>query len=250
MWKAALALDARTPGALDALEKLTDRERDYAGLAEVLEKRAADTADVEARINVLMKLGTVYGERLNDPAKGISAWRRVLEAKPGHPKALRVLREAYMAAGDWDALETLYAQANDYEGLVEVLGSAADRAEDPAAKMALSFRAAGIYESKLTQPQRAFRSYERVLVIEPKNLRAAQALVPIYEQEEKYGRLAQLYEILLDAVPANDLPQALEYLEKLRDLAGHKLNDRAASFRWGLRAFMLKAEDGQLEAAL
>lgn len=250
VWREVLTVDPHAPGALDALEKLTERERDYSGLAEVLEQRAQETTDPEARVNVLMKLGAVYSERLNDTARSIHAWRRVLEVKPGHPKALRVLREAYIAAGDWDALEALYAEVNDYEGLVEVLGTAADRADDPAVKVALSFRAAAIYEQKLGQPMRAFRSYERVLSVEPKNLRAASALVPIYLSEEKWARLAQLYEILLEAVPAQDVEQALDYLERLRELAAHRLGDRQAAFRWALRAYQLRPTDPRLEATL
>lgn len=250
VWREALAIDPSTPGALDALEKLTERERDYAGLADVLEKRAAETSDVEARVNVLMKLGTVYGERLNDNTKSIDAWRRVLAARPGHPKALRVLRESYSTAGDWDALETLYSEANDYEGLVEVLGGAADRSEDPATRIALSFRAASVYENQLNSPARAFRSYERVLTADPKNLRAAQALVPIYLSDEKWPRLAQLYEVLLAAVPEGDVDESLSYIEKLRELNASRLADRQAAFRWALRAYRLRPEDRKLEATL
>ncbi len=250
VWREALALDAQTPGALDALEKLTEREKDWAGLAEVLERRAVESSDDETRANVLMKLGAVYGERLEDNGKSVATWRRVLEVKPGQPKALRVLREAYTAAGDWDALEAMYAESNDFEGLVDVLGTAADRAEDPATKVALSFRAAGIYEQKLGQPARAFRSYERVLSVEPKNARAATALVPIYQGDEKWARLASMHEILLETTAPDDTARALELLEKLRELSSTKLHDRGAAFRWALRAFQLRPEDIALETSL
>ena len=33
------------------------------------------------------------------------------------------------------------------------------------------------------------RHYERVLTVDPKNLRAAEALVPIYKRAEKWSRL-------------------------------------------------------------
>ncbi|MEI8259671.1 MAG: hypothetical protein WCJ30_28730 [Deltaproteobacteria bacterium] len=250
VWREALAIDPATPGALDALEKLTERERDFPGLADVLEKRVAETTDVESRVSVLMKLGTVYGERLNDTTKSVDAWRRVLSARPGHPKALRVLRESYSAAGDWNALEALYAEANDYEGLVDVLGGAADKSEDVQTKITLSFRTAAIYETQLHSAARAFRSYERVLSVDPKNLRAAQALIPIYLSDEKWPRLAQLYEILLGAVPADDVDTALDYLEKLRELTSMRLADKGAAFRWALRAFQLRPDDRRLEAAL
>ncbi len=246
-WREAVAIDPRTPGALDALEKLTERERDYAGLAQVLEQRAQDALDSETRANILMKLGAVYGERLNDTAKCIDAWKRVLEVKPGFPKAQRVLRESFSAAGDWDALEAMYAETDDYEGLVEVLGSAADREENPATKIALSFRSAAIYTGRLKQPARAFRSYERVLAADPKNVRAAEALLPIYLNDEKWPRLAQLYEVLLGALDRTDVSGALDLLEKLRELSASKLGDRAGAFRWALRAYQLAPDDIALE---
>ena len=72
----------------------------------------------------------------------MSAWRRVLALQPGHAKALRVLRDSYLAVGDYDGLTELYAQNDDWEGLVEVLSGAADKATDPQLKVDLSFRCA------------------------------------------------------------------------------------------------------------
>ncbi len=250
LWREALTLDPATPGALDALERLTEREKDFAGLAEVLERRAEEGGDAELRLNTLMKLGAVYSDRLNDTARSIDAWQRALAARPGHPKAMRVLRDAYTAAGSWDELQGLYATANDYEGLAEVLGAAADRSAEAETKIALSFRAAAIYVDQLAQPERAFRAYERVLSVDPKNLRAAESLLPIYLKDEKWPRLSQLYEVLLDALAADETDRALDLLRKLRELAATRLGDRPGAFRWALRAYNLRPEDRDLEAAL
>ncbi|MDB4928055.1 MAG: domain protein putative component of TonB system, partial [Myxococcaceae bacterium] len=248
LWREALAIDPRTPGALDALERLTERERDYAGLAEVLEQRVRETDDGEQKVAQLMKLGAVYGERVGDPERSIEAWRRVLQVQPKHPKALRVLRDVYTQSGSWDRLEGLYDEAGDLEGLAEVLSSSADRAAAPADKVALSFRAARVYEGRLRQPGRAFRSYERVLSVDPSNVQAAAALVPIYLEDERWSRLAQLYEVLLGAVAPDDHAAALSYLHKLREISASRLGDRAAAFQWALRAYRLEPTDPALEA--
>src|SRR5271165_4696038 len=73
------------------------------------------------RMNVLQKLGSIYSDRLHDHAKAMTAWRRVLAIQPGHAKALRVLRDSHLAVGDYDGLAQLYAQNQDWEGLVDVL---------------------------------------------------------------------------------------------------------------------------------
>ena len=248
LWREALALDPRTVGALDALEKLTERERDFGGLAEVLEQRVRETDEAEPKVALLMKLGAVYGERIGDAERSIDAWRRVLQVQPRHPKALRVLRDVYTQAGQWDRLEALYEEAGDLEGLAEVLGSSADRATAATDRVALSFRAARVYEDRLKQPARAFRSYERVLTVDPSNVAAATALVPIYLEDERWSRLAQLYEVLLNAVPGDDHALALSYLHKLREISANRLSDRAGAFQWALRAYRLEPTDAALEA--
>ena len=237
LYKRVLDEDPSSGGALDALEKQAERDKDFATVAEVLERRASAAPDEATRLNVLQKLGSIYSERLHDHGKAMSAWKRVLAAQPTHAKALRVLRDSYLAVGDYDGLTELYAENNDWEGLVEVLSGAADKANDPDAKVALSFRCADIYVSRLGSPERAFRAYERVLSVRADDARAAAALAPLYEKDEKWGRLPPLYESLLGH--AGDLDEKLSLLDKLVRVTGHQLQDRASAFAWARKAFEL-----------
>ncbi len=169
----------------------------------------------------------------------MKTWKRVLDLSPGHAKALRVLRDTYLGASDYEGLTQLFAASNDWEGLADVLSSAADRAPDAATKIELSFRAADVYEKNLNEPERAFRAYERVLAVRPDDERAARSLIPLYEREEKWARLPALYEVLLGH--AADASKKLEMLHKLVQITGHNLQDRAAAFRYAQRAFELDA---------
>jgi tetratricopeptide (TPR) repeat protein len=247
LYKRVLDEEPSSAAALDALEKQAERDKDFATVAEVLERRASIAADDAARMNVLQKLGGIYSDRLHDHAKAMTAWRRVLAIQPGHAKALRVLRDSYLAVGDYDGLTELYAQNNDWEGLVEVLSGAADKASEPSLKIDLSFRCASIYVDRLSAPERAFRSYERVLSVQPDHARAAAALVPLYERDEKWGRLPALYEILLGQ--AYDVDEKLPLLHKLVEVCGHQLQDRASAFAWARKAYELApAREGALAA--
>jgi hypothetical protein len=105
-----------------------------------------------------------------------------------------------------------------------VLSNAADRAKDNAGKIALSYRAARIYEQKLNQPDRAFRSYDRILTVDPSDTRAARALIPLYEKDEKWARLTPLYELLLEK--GENEAEKLELLARLVDVSGRRLGDR------------------------
>ena len=241
LFKLVLDEDPKDAVALDALEKQAERDKDFATVADALERRADLTEDPAAKLVVLQKLGTVFADRLQDHAGALRVWRRVLDLSPGHAKALRILRDSYLAIGDYDGLTELYAQSKDWEGLVEVLSSAADRAADLTIKVDLSFRAAGIYEEQLGSADRAFRSYERVLSVRPDDRRAAAALVPLYEDEEKWARLPSLYEILLAHAHGDADKRAL--YKKLAIVTGHKLADKAAAFKYAAKAFELSPNE-------
>lgn len=251
LWKGVLEEDPEVPGALDALEKLAEREKDWGTLADSLERRLERTDDGAARVRILQKLGAVYGDQLDDPVRAAGAWKRVLEVDPKNARALRTLRESFVAAEDWDGLEALYAEAADWEGLVDVYGSAAEKAASPATKVELSFRAAAIYEGPIGEPHRAFRNYERVLSVDPENLRAARALVPIYERDEKWSRLVGLHEILLDAIPdGEDVAERVRILGELRRLCLDELGNEARAFDFAARAYALDPEDPEIVEAL
>ena len=241
LYKQVIGEDPTATAALDALEKQAERDKDFATVAEVLERRVTGAPDDATRLAVLQKLGAVYAERLKDHAGAMRAWKRVLEAQPGHPKALRVLRDSYIATADYDGLEQLYSEGSDWEGLAEVLSNAADRAGDAATKIDLSYRAASVYEDKLHAPDRAFRAYERVLGARPDDKRAAERLVPLYEKEEKWARLPPLYEVLLGH--ASEATDKIALLRRLIAVVGERLGDKAGAFGYARRVYELVPED-------
>lgn len=248
IFKQILEIDPARSEVLDALEKHAERSRDWKTLASVLEKRVAATSDDAARLAVLQKLGGVYADHLTDHAAAAGAWRRVLDLSPGHARALRVLRDAYLSGADYDGLESLYASQGDWEGLAEVLSTAADRAKDDATKVDLSYRAAAVLEGQLKQPDRAFRSYERVLSVDPTDARAARALIPLYEHDQKWARLPALYELVAERADSD--AERLEWLTKLVDIASHKLADKKAAAGYARRAYELSPNSADALALL
>lgn len=237
IYKQILELDPARAEVLDALEKHAERSKDWKTLASVLEKRVTASADDAGRLAVLQKLGGVYADHLDDHAAATRAWQRVLELSPGHARALRVLRDAFLANSDYDGLEALYESQGDWEGLAEVLSTAADRAKEDKTKIDLSYRAAAVLEQKLQAPDRAFRSYERILAADPSDARAARALIPLYEHDQKWARLPALYELLAEVAESSD--EKLSLLSKLVDLATHRLSDKKAAAGYARRAYEL-----------
>ena len=237
LYREVVASDAHGDAALDAIERLAEREKDWSTLAEVLDKQVARKQSDEERVRLLLKLGTLYADRLNDRDAASRVWRRILEIDPRQGRALRSLRDGCVASGDWDGLESLYASARDYEGLVDVLSGEADRTTSKDQKVALSLRVARIFEEKIGEPTRAQRSYERVLQVDPQNVRAARALASIYEQEEKWPRLCAMLEIVLGSLDPADTSERLPLLSRLRTLSQERVRDVAAAFEYALRYY-------------
>ena len=251
LWKRVVAQSPDTPGALESLVKLADREKDWASLTAALELQLERTDEERRRIKILQKLGSIYGEHMKDPARAASAWKRVLAVDPRNGRALRTLRESFVAARDWTGLEDLYSEHEDWDGLVDVLGTAAERAEDPELKKELSFRAAAVYEDRIGNPERAFRSYERVLSVDPTDARAAKALIPIYEQQEKWSRLVGLHEVLLANLPGDaPVDERLDLIFKLQRMTSQQTRDDLGAFRWASEAFRLAPEDAAVRKAI
>ncbi|MGD8861048.1 MAG: tetratricopeptide repeat protein [Myxococcales bacterium] len=250
LWRDALEQDPRAPGATDALEKLTEREQDWGGLVDVLERELSAADDDESRIRVLQKLAALHAERLEDPAGAVRCWRRILEIDPKHGRALRAIRDGLVQAGDWDAVEALYREVSDFEGLVDVLTHEADAAQDPGLRVELSFRAARIYEQDIGEAVRAVRSYERVLAVDPKNQTAAERLAPIYEADEKWSRLRAMLDLQLDGLGDHEAERKLELLKRLESLCRDQLRDGEAAFSYAAAAYALDPASERSRAAL
>jgi tetratricopeptide (TPR) repeat protein len=238
--------DPQAPGVLDALEKQAERDKDFATLARVLGYRVDQADGDEAKVKLLEKLGALYESRLSDPQKAIETWRRILQLRPGYPKALRILRDEYLKLGDYDGLTEVYSQQEDWEGLADALSGAADRAEDPALRVDLSWRVASVYVDKIKRPERAARAYERILTVQPDDVKAARELVPILEHESAWPRLPAVYDVLLRGT--EDTDERVRILRRLRELAAGPLGDRAGAFGYARRAYaLLPTEEARQE---
>ncbi|MGB5348153.1 MAG: hypothetical protein WBN10_01045, partial [Polyangiales bacterium] len=130
LWKEILAETPDPAQALDALEKLSEREKDWDTLAEVLQSRAEAAASDAERAEHLHRLGALYMERLERPADAVEVWVSLLEIDPDNSRVRRMLKDAYLRLNDWESLEALYAEADDWAGFAELLGHTAEQAED------------------------------------------------------------------------------------------------------------------------
>lgn len=251
LWKEILEEAPDSPLALDSLEQLSEREKDWATLATVLRRRVEQSAGQPAQVDFLQRLGVVLMERRSLPAEAVAVWEQLLELDPQNSRVRRTLRDAYAASGAWEPLEALYGQSEDWAGLADVLNQAAENATEPQSVVELSLRAASVYRDRIGEAHRGLRSLERVLTADPANVDAARALAPIYQRDQQWARYVQMHEIIEAAPRREDEPEdRLERLKSLRGVTLEKLRDPAASFAWASRAYMLFPSEPGVVAGL
>src|SRR5439155_554802 len=116
--------------------------------------------DLTAALEALATAWDEVREASRPPIEDIDGWMELWARDPGDPEAPRVLAEAaerLRAEPHWERLVTLLVQRAEL---------AADRAEQGAALREV----ARIFETKLEQPERAYRAVVTALRLEPDDL--------------------------------------------------------------------------------
>ncbi len=186
-WQAVLALDPQSTRALGEIERLAatlDRLADLvATYLQLADKR--DPSDVGGVADLLSRAARLYTTGLVDKDAAMRTWRRVLDLDPGNPN---VGREAAAA------LETMYSDATDIEGLVHVLRSKAEWTEEPRARGEIVLRIADLEENFLDDQAAAITTYSSLLDGEGEQVdKAFDQLERIYQ---KTGRARERVELL------------------------------------------------------
>lgn len=241
-WEEVLQRAPEHSEAIVQLSGLYEKSRDYAKLAGVLRAQAAQTADPAQRVQVLVKLGMIASDRLNDDALAVEAWRGVLALDANDRRAQEALKKRFLAMHAWDELEVFYADSAKWDELIRLLEREAESTtlETPA-RISLLFKVAELWEHRKEKPDRAARYLEKVLEIDPAHRAAALKLVPIYEHAKDDKRLAAALEVKLPG----DAPgaESLETLRRLGDLYERSLKEPARAFERFLAAFDLEPGD-------
>ncbi len=254
LYNQVLAIEARDEAALAGLATLYERERRWPALVEILERQRQNAqGDAKTELALLERRGTLLYERMAASEAAIDVFKRIQALDPKNARAARALREIYAQAGDYTALEALYAEQGAFGELCDQLTSLADRTADMAARTRLLERVAALSQEKLNQPERALKAYERILATDPRNRKAALALVPLYRAAQKWPRLLATYEVLLGPAAAGDgvgMAERLELFAEARRISEQRLGSKALAFQWCARAFEAAAQNPDVRTDL
>jgi tetratricopeptide (TPR) repeat protein len=202
-----------TPGtaeAKDKLETLAQELNNYNTLAEVYEKAIQACEDDLEKVALYERVANIYSENLNDDAKAAECYEAVLSTDEFNLNAIT-------------ALETIYAKAQNHDKHVAVLRKHAETVSNMLDQKDLYYRIAEIQESALNHLDDAIATYHAILELDTEDQISLDALERLYESNEKWAELIDIYKRKIDA--SSESSERIELAVKAAYTYKNRMND-------------------------
>lgn len=206
----ALVYDPGEPTALAALDRIYLQGQRWDELANVLERRIAETVEDETLVDLNARLGTLYKDTLLDRQKAIGAFESVLKIEPEHLESLQALESLYMGEGRFEDLyRSLKIQSElTYDG-------------DEQAQFYLQM--AQLCEDNLNRRDEAIDLLNQVIQQQPNNVGALMQLRRLYLMEERWDDLVSVIEMEIELTSEEE--ERLGLYENLGVIFSDRIND-------------------------
>src|SRR6185312_10515031 len=201
-----LAADPVYVAALDALEKLYEREERWKDLAALLEKRLG-MATADEALDIKLALGRIYLDRLHEPAQAIGHLEDVLTSRESDAEA-RQLVERLLEIGSLRLraariLEHVYEARDEIRQLVRVLSIRLEGSTSEEERRELLRRISILRDERLRDDAGAFGSLAELLPLEPEDGSLRQRFVEIGRRLADHEKVAAVLTAAADASTAN-----------------------------------------------
>ncbi|MFC1654670.1 tetratricopeptide repeat protein, partial [Myxococcota bacterium] len=174
----------KDPSDEEAFVKLWDQyleDESWDSMVKLLDKRITALEDDKEKVRALIKLGSLYDEKIGDAQRAVDTFHRVLTLEPKNRRAI------------W-ALGMLYHDLEDWEKVIEIYLLRIDLAAGPEEKLALRAQLAQIYEQRLQQEDQALMEYIRAARLAPQNVRILLNMEKLATRTESFRELLAVYE--------------------------------------------------------
>ncbi len=242
-WEKIHAKNAEDVESIDALEHLYRVTEKWEALLETLDKKMALTSDDGLRVQLSFKRAALLVSHLDRFEEAAKSYNDVIAVDPKNLDALRGLKAIFARKEQWDKLtETL-----------EIELSVVDAERGP-----ILVELGDVCLKHLNQAPRAIAYFFQLLDEEPDNpasierLEAllhlpehrqdiAAKLEPVYRNQNNAAPLAEILEILYEAI--EDPDQRRERLWEIFDLRKEAIADLDAAFQVAVRIFAVAPDD-------
>lgn len=167
-YEAVLAVDPANLVALKGLDRVYNRTGKYRELLEVLERQIDVSATPRQKINLYERIAGLHDEEFLDHEAAAQALEAILAIDPAHDGALSALARHYRALERWEPVCALYEKH-------------AAATADPARRIDLLLARARTLAEQIGSPDRATKTYEQILAIQPAHAGALEAIAQLRE---------------------------------------------------------------------
>ena len=166
-------------------------QQDWKKLLATLASRQAIETTNEARIDIGLQMAQVAEREIDNAEKAIDIWKSILKLKADHEVARDALRRLFFQTGKWNALlEFLKEDLNLVHG---------DGPEPTQARVAIYRRMIAIYRDQLNLEVMVVNTYNQILLADPVNAEALDALQARYIESARWNDLIGIYKRRVDA---------------------------------------------------
>lgn len=198
-------LDPSSAAPLISLAKIYETQQKWSDVLKV-KTRHLDVASGDERVELLLEIGDISGEKLNDRALAAKSFVAALEERPDDRKLLTKLMQ-------------LYSEEKDWNKLVEVVLRLAEFVDDPKQKVKYLHTAAIVTARQAGDVDRALEFYEQVLKLEPRFDKAFVEAAELERERSNWEGLERALRRRLDAATETDDRAAmLESFQQLGEL--------------------------------
>jgi len=230
-----LSIEPAHRPALCALVQIYLRQEKWGEVLEIYRQLATFTDDNRLKLGLSFKIGRLYEQKLKEIDKAISSFSSILKLEPNNYLTLGSLAEIYSSGERWEELINIYERM------------AAASGEIPWT-LSLYFRAAGIWNEKLLQEDKAIETYWKILGIDSHNRPALGSLRNLYEKRQEWEKLTEVCqkEVELTSEPQEAIALYLE----LGNIREEKLNQKEEAALSFAKAWELESENTEAMTAL
>lgn len=169
----ALTLDNENLDALKTLGRLHEKRGNWTQAVEMLLRAEATSGSRSERVGLLWEAAQLTDQRLEDPARALELYERVLKLDPDHVEAGQRVADRLVTAKRWDdALPVLEMLARQAEGL------------DPLERSRREAQLGNAYEA-LHRYEKAARHFRLAVESDPESLDASIGLANVLMAEAK-----------------------------------------------------------------
>lgn len=212
-----IMLQPENRDALGRLRRLYVQQERWEQLVDVIESEINLTDDMEERLALYENLGVIWGERLDDDVRSLEAWQAALSIDEYYLPALEAMRDLHTRRSDYFELSSTLAKMLEHESLA------------PERRLDLWIEQADIQSDMLMQPQEAIEAWNQVMLLDPGNNLALEALERLYLQEGHWEEAVAVLDVKINNIPEEE---RLAVGKQIAELLTDKIMDytRAAQF--------------------